>query len=247
MVHESRFHEVSSFVTLTYDPDELPASGTLVKLHVSSFLKRLRKRIQPQKIRFYACGEYGDANLRPHYHLVIFGYWPKDAVRIGLASDSGKSNYDSRQLDETWGKGHTSVAQFTPEIAAYVARYVTKKITGDKAQKHYERVDPDTGEVHQVIPEFALMSRRPGIGRDHFESYLEEIYSEDFCVFRKHKIRVPKYYDAVLKSRDPERLDRIKIRRRTRAKKYAADQTPERLAVRETIAKAKQSMKKRNL
>jgi hypothetical protein len=37
-------------------------------------MKRLRKKIQPLKIRFFHCGEYGDKTRRPHYHALIFGY-----------------------------------------------------------------------------------------------------------------------------------------------------------------------------
>lgn len=245
MVHESRFHEQNCFLTLTYDPEKYPDSGSLVKLHLSAFLKRLRRRIEPQKIRFYGCGEYGEQNLHPHYHVIIFGYFPEDAERV----NSGKNPiYASKFLESVWGHGFITVGQFTPETAAYTARYVTKKITGERAEKHYQRIDPDTGEVLQVIPEFALMSRRPGIGAQHYERYTDDIYNDDFVVSRGKKYKTPSYYDRLLERDDPERLLAVKTRRRQRAAKHAVDNTPERLAVRESVTKARVGLyQRRNL
>ena len=85
ILFESNDHEFSSFVTLTYDNDHLRFQNektgewtlpTLVPSDVRNFLKRLRRAVSPTRIRFYACGEYGDRNWRPHYHLALFGYEP---------------------------------------------------------------------------------------------------------------------------------------------------------------------------
>lgn len=70
------------FVTLTYDPSKINSilneKGNL-SLNFSDlqkFLKRLRfnfgYRFEIKGIRFYAAGEYGDQNLRPHFHLLLF-------------------------------------------------------------------------------------------------------------------------------------------------------------------------------
>jgi hypothetical protein len=40
------------FITLTYDPDHLPSDGSLDVSHFQKFMKRLRKKISPLKIRF---------------------------------------------------------------------------------------------------------------------------------------------------------------------------------------------------
>ena len=100
-VHENKMHDVSSFVTLTYDNDYLPSGGTLVKRDLQLFMKRLR-RSRDEKIRFYACGEYGDATQRPHYHLLLFGCGFSDQ-RLRSRSRSGDMDYyDSEQLRAVW-------------------------------------------------------------------------------------------------------------------------------------------------
>lgn len=65
---------VGCFVTLTYAITD----GKLHREHVQEFIKRLRRSIEPVKIRYFGCGEYGGKNDRPHYHINIFGWSPDD-------------------------------------------------------------------------------------------------------------------------------------------------------------------------
>ena len=77
------------FVTLTYDNQNLPTIKhydkvymTLVKSHIQSFIKRLRKNAKTSKKISYLCtGEYGDKFKRPHYHLIIFNATPDDILK----------------------------------------------------------------------------------------------------------------------------------------------------------------------
>jgi hypothetical protein len=55
--------------------------------------------------------------------------------------------FTSELLTSVWGLGHASVGDLTFESAAYVARYVMKKVNGSLKQSHYEVIDYDTGEV----------------------------------------------------------------------------------------------------
>lgn len=92
MIHHAAYLEefyglYSSFITLTYDEENLPFGGTLVKEHPQNFMKRLRWHLGPNKISHYYVGEYGsccpDHEIvncpmcgpiqRPHYHAIIFG------------------------------------------------------------------------------------------------------------------------------------------------------------------------------
>lgn len=111
------------FITLTYDDPHLPPSG-LVKEDLTNFIKRLRRRLEPKTVKYYACGEYGDTTARPHYHIIVIGWEPPlhDLIKI-------RNNLvTSRMLNDTWGMGYTSVGTVTKESAQYVAGYVRKKI-----------------------------------------------------------------------------------------------------------------------
>lgn len=64
---------LTSFLTLTYDEDNLPlVSGcpSLYPLHLSKFIKSLRN--DKLTCRYYAVGEYGGKFGRPHYHVILF-------------------------------------------------------------------------------------------------------------------------------------------------------------------------------
>ncbi|MCE3047900.1 hypothetical protein LW137_00305 [Helicobacter sp. faydin-H23] len=81
----------SIFVTLTYSNEFLPSPPSVSKRELQLFLKRLRKALGDKKIRYYACGEYGDTFLRPHYHLIIFGM--------------GNTSEEVKLIEKIWNKG----------------------------------------------------------------------------------------------------------------------------------------------
>lgn len=238
-MHEASLFEQNSYITLTYSPENLPPGGTLVKKHFQDFMKRLRKHFAPRRIRFYACGEYGSKLQRPHYHACLFNLWFEDAVHFKGTGD--KKLYISDTLAEVWGKGHASIGAVTFDSAAYVARYIMKKITGDGSHDYYWKVDQATGEAVQVEPEFTLMSRRPGIGAEWVRQYLGETYPSDEVICRGRDMRPPRFYDEVLKVEDPEEFERLKRSRResaterTDAELYARERNIEaRLAIKRT-------------
>lgn len=195
--------------TLTYAPEHVPANGSLDKSHLRDFWKRARKRFG--KMRYLAAGEYGP---RPHYHCCIFGQdWSHDWKQI----QHERPLYTSPSLEETWGKGFVSIAPLNFETAAYVARYTLKKqLRHDDEQ--YRRIDLETGEEFYVEPEFATMSRRPGIGAAWFDKYVDDLYPRDECVVEGRKFAVPRYYDKLLERQDESKLDQVKLDRFERRK-----------------------------
>lgn len=241
-MHEASLHDFNCFVTLTYNDDKLPRDGSLVKRHFQLFCKRLRKRVGA--FRFFHCGEYGEQLARPHYHACIFGYDFPD--KVFHSERSGVVLYESPLLEEVWGLGYCTVGALTFESAAYVARYVMKKVTGDASVEHYMRVGLD-GEVFQLQPEYVTMSRRPGIARDWFRKWSSEVFPSDECIVRGHPSRPPRYYDKLLEAAEPSVFDFVKRQRSISIGSHAADLTPERLRVREVCAKARVSMLKRGI
>ena len=233
--HESTLHTFNSFITLTYDPEHLPADGSLDVSHFQKFMKRLRDRIKPLKIRFFHCGEYGDLTRRPHYHALIFGYDFPD--RVLLKKSKSGDLFTSELLTSVWGLGHASVGDLTFESAAYVARYVMKKVNGSLKKSHYEVIDYDTGEVVDLKPEYTTMSRRPGIAGDWFDKYKDDVYPSDTIHLSGREMRPPKFYDKKMKSLDPELMESIISSRLDRFD--ASNNTPERLKVRSDVTTAR--------
>jgi hypothetical protein len=239
LMHESRFHVYCSFLTMTYRPECLPEHQTLVKRDVQLFYKRLRKEYPNIRIRHFTVGEYGDKNGRPHYHAIVFGVAFLEDRRPHSKNALGDQLYTSKTLDRIWGKGDCQIGTVSPQSCGYVAGYAFKKINGKRADEHYRRVDPATGETWMLQKEFSLMSTHPGIGHTHYELYRDQMYRRGSVISKGRELPIPKYYDRLLKRDDPLRLESIKTGRFEDAMKHAEDQTPERLAVKEEILLAK--------
>ncbi len=234
IMFEAQLHDANCFITLTYAPEHLPNPPSLDYSHYQRFMKRLRKALG-HPVRYFACGEYGDKYFRPHFHACLFGTDFPDRVLFGR-SPSGHDLFRSSTLESAWPFGHVAIADLSFDSAAYVARYCMKKITGKQADDYYQWLDHGTGEIHQLTPEFARMSLKPGIGGRWFELYSSDVYSgHDYVVVNGRKCRPPRYFDRLLEKADPERYEAIKEAREARGKELAADNTPERLAVKETV------------
>ena len=242
-LHEASLWPDNIFITLTYDNEKLPQYGSLNPKHHQDFLKRLRSKIAPKKIRFYHCGEYGDNTARPHYHTLIFNhdfadkelYTERDGIRL----------YVSDTLNQIWGHGFCTIGDVTFESAAYCARYVLKKVNGEKSEQHYQSVDTTTGELNPIIPEYTTMSRRPGIGALWLEKYNTDVYPHDYVVVNGKKMKPPRFYDSILEQKDEAGFDRMKSRRLSAAHAARENSTVDRLVTREIVAKARLNSKKR--
>lgn len=242
-LHEASLRPDNCFLTLTYSDESLPVDGSLNYKHVQKFLRALRKKVG--KIRFFACGEYGEDKFRPHYHLLIFGYDFPDKVKIKLLK-SNCTIYRSKMLEELWKHGNSSIGEVTFESAAYVARYCMKKITGPNAIDHYARVT-DGMVTYSVEPEFAHMSLKPGIGAEWLARYRSDVYPQDYVVVNGIQVKPPKYYDKLYAVDSPENMDYIKFERAMSAEVRALDNTPERLDVKAQVVKAKVNRFKRDI
>lgn len=216
MLLEHEYSSESHFVTLTYDNEHVPRSEyldeetgevkeslTLRKRDLVLFNKRLRRKFA-EGVRFYACGEYGSATLRPHYHSIYFNL-PISDLKFWSRSPDGKFvYYTSETLSDIWGKGHVLIADVSFETCAYVARYVTKKFKGEKSQYDFFNIEPV----------FSLMSRRPGIGRKWFDDNWKNVYDTYIITVSSSKgglrFKPPRYYDTIFDGLDGARMAEIK-------------------------------------
>lgn len=157
----------AGFVTLTYADEHLPASGTLVPGDSERWLKRLRREVEPRRVRFYLIGDYGEKNGRPHYHAIVYGL---DPVR------------DRGVVDKTWSLGRTNVGTVTEASMRYVADYVTRKVYGEEAVKVYG----------DRVPPYARMSQ--GLGRDFCDAHAEQLRESLAITRRGVEVGLPRYF-----------------------------------------------------
>lgn len=248
-MHEASLHQNNSYITLTYADEHLPENKSLDKTAIPKFIKKLRRHIdrkndreqrteaEKTKVRTFYCGEYGDRDQRPHYHALLFGWDWTDKVKWGK-SKSGYPQMRSAALEKLWGKGHCTVGPVTWETAAYVARYVMKKLTG--AQKSpYMGFNHDTGEVTDArTAEFAAGSLRPGLGKPWLDRYHDEVYPADEILVNGQLVKPPQYYDRKWAELHPAAFETLIRAARDHARR-PDDETPERLRARELVAHAR--------
>lgn len=208
-------------------------------------MKRLRKHVG-KKLSYYHCGEYGERTRRPHYHALLFGFDFADKTLFKKSAD-GSNIFHSELLQRLWPAGFCTTGAVTFESAAYVARYVMKKITGEAATKHYQVIEPETGEVMNLLPEYTTMSLKPAIGKGWYERFSSDCYPSDQAIMRGKIMKPPKYYDRLHELEDPDAHAELKERRKAEALLRAGDSTPTRLLVREKVKRAQISTLKRGI
>lgn len=234
---EAKKWQHNYFVTLTYNEDFVPLDDIPFKVsedgevldsrlmpnlhpeHLQYFLKRLRtifkRDFNHDNIRFFACGEYGSKNLRPHFHLILFNCPLSDLVPYKKNSQ-GDMLYLSPLIERAWSitdsdgnfvpRGFCTVGEVSYQSASYVARYMLKKVKSSDDSLPY------------LQKEFTRMSLKPGIGSDFFDSESDRIYFTDSIYLsdgrgREIICKPPRYYDKKLESSDPVRYKLIKDRR----------------------------------
>lgn len=247
--HEAQMHAKNSFITLTYSNEAVPADFSVRLDDFQKFMKRLRKS-NTHKIRFFACGEYGDQTLRPHYHSALFNHHFPDQKQITIRN--GFPVYSSQTLQNLWPHGSHEIGSLTFKSSCYIARYCFKKIGGDKADEHYYRRSPIDGELYRVATEFCVQSK--GLGQSWFDKYKTDAFPSDFLIIDGKKVKPPRFYLNQLKEdeRDRQLSDHgekyaIQNARREHGRSHRADNTKERLDVRNKVLDAKLKLLKRQL
>lgn len=236
-------------MTLTYG-EEL-SSRSLEYRDFQLFCKKARRKLGP--FRFFMAGEYGEKNWRPHFHAAMFGVHFGDRTPW-RKSPAGFQMYRSETLESLWTHGNSEIGDVTFESAAYIARYVCKKVTGDEAKPiredgtpgHYVDFDPVTGQWAELRPEFCRSSLRPGVGADWFERYRSDVFPYDRCVVRGSEQRPPRYYMKLLKKELPLMAAKVREDRLRLVDEVEVERGPS-LASRDAVAKARLALRSRKL
>jgi len=175
LLNEDKVSTTSHFVTLTYDTDHVPISRngymTLRKKDFQDYMKRLRKLCVGFTLKYYAVGEYGTTNKRPHYHAIIFNCPNPDFF------------YDAWHLNGI-PIGSIHVGQVSGDSIAYTMKYIDKA----SFERKHARDDRE--------PEFPLMSK--GLGASYLTDQVISWHRSDLKNTYVHKdgfrIALPRYY-----------------------------------------------------
>lgn len=239
IMHESDQHIENCFITLTYDDEHLPKGGKLVRTHFTEFIRELRRSRPTIRIRYFMCGEYGEKYDRPHYHAAIFNYQPID-MELWYRTDRGDCIYTSDELDSIWKRGIVAVGDLTIESAAYIARYVIKKLNGGPAfDKYLIDFNEETGECEVLEPEYITMSLRPGVGKNWFEKYSMDCYPKDWVTYNGKKFKIPRYYQKLYEVENEQKMKWIKNERKKTIMRNMPDNTLVRLQTKEKLLQRK--------
>lgn len=255
-VHEASCFDENCFLTLTFSDDYLNEKTypeTLVKRDFQLFMKRLRKAYRGKQgvkdvntgeitypIRYFHCGEYGENFSRPHHHACLFNFDFEDKYMWSIRE--GVRLYRSDTLEKLWPFGFCTIGEVTFESASYCARYITKKINGKNKEEHYKKINYDTGELIQCLPEYSTCSRRPGIGKFWFDKFSKDL-KKDFLTIGGKKYKIPKYYDKLREVN--ENMFDVKNKRVKEAKYHVLDNIGRRRKTKEKICKSKFKLKER--
>lgn len=177
LMQELKISSSAIFVTLTYGTHSVPISNngwlTLEPDALRLYFKRLRRisRSSGQKIRYYAAGEYGTDNHRPHYHCIIF-------------------NCNAVHAVDAWAIngvpiGGVHIGNVTKDSIAYTMKYIDKS-----TWKPWHNRD-------DRYPEFSRMSQ--GLGLSYLTPEIVKWHKQDppnlYCSLHEgHTIALPRYY-----------------------------------------------------
>lgn len=183
---EQRISDSSSFVTLTYREDAVPQTPSghlsLSKDDLTKFFKRLRHHndriigkediirglkgggLTQNPIKYYAVGEYGDIDGRPHYHIILFNCGSEEV------------------LYEAWQLGIIHKGTVTGASMAYCAGYVNQSnkipIKGSDQQPIFSVMSKGLGA--NFFTE---------VQRDHIRDVDNYVLTS-----QGHKLPLPRYY-----------------------------------------------------
>lgn len=204
---EAKCHLENCIITLTFgNVDNRKgiidySNEALNKKDYQDFLKRLRSHVD-KPIRYFLSAEYGSKKGRPHYHIIIFGWCPRDLV-FSHYNEHKNPIFRSKEVEKIWGNGLCSVDVFNFENAFYCSKYLQKVVFHEGDQKNNQRP-------------FVSMSLKPGIGFEWLQQNKDILLLTDKIYVDGHYIKTPRYFLKVLE-REGYDLETIKRVRKLKA------------------------------
>lgn len=187
---QNRYYKLGqgcSFNCLTYSPASLPMTDdgrfTLRKDDYQRFFKRFRKLLDRSlglDFKYLGCGEYGDHDHLPHYHLILFG------LDSGIADRLITKTWTTDARSNTWRPlGRVDCRPLLAGGISYVCDYVMTSLSGDMARQCYD----------EVGIERPFMTHSKGLGIDYLLSHREDLELNNFTdFFTSRPFVIPKYY-----------------------------------------------------
>lgn len=174
LMQEEKQSTSAYFITLTYAGDHLTFTGnrfaTLVKSDLQEFFKRLRYAQAGSAysgIKYYAVGEYGSKNKRPHYHVILF-------------------NADIQHIDPAWQLGSIYYGDVGPASVGYCLKYLMKK--GQIPMHQRDDRLPEFSMMSKGLGKNYLTDAM-------VTWHLDQIEDRLYCTtLDGHKITIPRYY-----------------------------------------------------
>lgn len=165
----------STFLTLTYNDESLPANKSVSLSDWQRFHDRLRHSV-PQKYKYFVTSEYGASTYRPHYHVCLINFDWRDWKQYSA-------------IDHAWeGKGFFDCSSLNSSRIRYCLKYMHKELKGTMKNDY---------EMLGLNPLFHTMSK--GIGKDFFLKNIDFIRTHK-GYYADGKLRpLPRYYADKLK------------------------------------------------
>lgn len=129
LLAESKSWKYTYFITLTYnDVEILNVDYKRPMRDFQLFMKRLRKKFNGLRFKYFATSELGGETLRFHYHCILFSQEHIFADMIFFKKFNNTILYRSSLLTQKlWKKGHCAIAWAEQNSMRYTANYIQKE------------------------------------------------------------------------------------------------------------------------
>lgn len=200
-------------LTLTYNDEHLPENSLLNYRDVQLFLKRLRKKLNSickgYKIRFACSCEYGSDRLRPHYHIIIFNWFPPDIDLLKPYKITKRNSklYKSEICDKLWSDdkgqiGFVDVGLVDYHTSRYICQYCVKKAIH---KNHSEYVKKNKIKREKLCCSI-------GTGLEYFKKNYKSMFNKSFAVLGNLKYPIHRYFKNKLKQLYPDLFEKYKLK-----------------------------------